>query len=471
MSHIRTSMKTLVMKFGGTSVGSAEAIRRLAGIVRRYQANWPRMAVVVSAMSGVTDRLLACANFAVRGEREHYQAHIAEIRYKHLAALRELAPAAIEVEKRFTALLDELAALCHAMSVLGEATPRALDAVSSLGERLSAPLVAAALKDMGLPAAPVDAATFVVTDAHFQSATPDFEATQARAEAVLRPMLDAGQVPIITGFIGATREGVVTTLGRGGSDFSGAIVGVALAADEVWIWTDVNGVMTADPRVAKNARTLPELTFREISELAFYGAKVLHPKTIRPVVERDIALWVRNTFDPDGPATRIVPDEQATSGGIINAVTAFKGQSIITLAGRGMLGIPGIAARTFGAVARTHTSVVMISQASSEQSICFVVPFAAVNTVLTALQEEFRRELDQRDIDQVMASPECAVVTVVGAGMKHTPGIAGQIFSALGAAGVNVVVIAQGSSECSISLVVEAVQADAAVRAVHTLMV
>lgn len=464
-------MKTLVMKFGGTSVGSPEAIRRLAGIVRRYQAEWPRLAVVVSAMSGVTDRLLACAECAVRGERERYQAHIAEIRYKHLAALRELAPEAAEVEKRFTALLDELTALCHAMSVLGEATPRALDAVASLGERLSAPLVAASLRNLGIQAVPVDAATFIVTDAHFQSAAPDFEATQARAEVTLRPLLDAGQVPIITGFIGATRDGVVTTLGRGGSDFSGAIVGVALAADEVWIWTDVNGVMTADPRVVKNARTLPELTFREISELAFYGAKVLHPKTIRPVVERDIALWVRNTFDPDGPATRIVPDEQTASGGVINAVTAFKGQSIITLAGRGMLGIPGIAARTFGAVARTHTSVVMISQASSEQSICFVVPFAAAPTVLDALRAEFRRELDQRDIDQITASPECAVVTVVGAGMKHTPGVAGRIFGALGAAGVNVVVIAQGSSECSISLVVDAAQADSAVRAVHTLMV
>jgi aspartate kinase len=262
---------------------------------------------------------------------------------------------------------------------------------------------------------------------------------------------------------------VVTTLGRGGSDYSAAIFGVALDVDEVWIWTDVDGVMSADPRVVPSARTLSDLTFREISELAFYGAKVLHPKTIRPVIERGMALWVKNTFNPAHPGTRIVPDSNGVRGGV-KAVTAFKGQRIITLEGRGMLGIPGIAARTFAAVARTHTSVSMISQASSEQSICFLVPHATGDAVIFALQEEFRLELARRDIDAITESEECAVVTVVGAGMRHTPGIAGKIFSALGNAGVNVVVIAQGSSECSISLSVDAAQADEAVRAIHSLI-
>jgi len=228
--------------------------------------------------------------------------------------------------------------------------------------------------------------------------------------------------------------------------------------------------MTADPRVVPAARTLPELTFREISELAFYGAKVLHPKAIRPVVERGIALWVKNTFEPAHPGTRIVPDNGAARGAI-KAVTAFKGQCIVTLEGRGMIGIPGIAARTFAAVARTKTSVAMISQASSEQSICFVVPCKASDAVRHALEEEFRLELGRRDIDSITSTDECAVVTVVGAGMRHTPGIAGRVFSALGGAGVNVVAIAQGSSECSISLVVDAREADEAVRAVHGLIV
>jgi len=471
--------KTLVMKFGGTSVGSAAAIRQAIEVVREARREWPRLAVVVSAMSGATDALLNAAHAAAGGDESAPARAAMDLRARHLSALRELSPGAKEAELIIAAYLDEFAALCHAIGVLGEASPRALDALSSLGERMSAPLVAAALRHAGLAAQAVDAAEVVVTDAVYQSASPDMEATQAKAETALAPLLDAGVTPVITGFVGATKAGVVTTLGRGGSDFSAAIFGVALNADEVWIWTDVDGVMTADPRVAPGARTLPELTFREISELAFYGARVLHPKTIRPVVERGMALWVKNTFNPAHPGTRITPDNgaarrnasQPSGGGDIKAVTAFKGQCIVTLEGRGMIGIPGIAARTFAAVARTGTSVAMISQASSEQSICFVVPDQAAEAVRRALEDEFRLELARRDIDGITTTDECAVVTVVGAGMRHTPGIAGRVFSALGGAGVNVVAIAQGSSECSISLVVDAKEADEAVRAVHGLIV
>jgi aspartate kinase len=462
--------KTLVMKFGGTSVGSVAAIRQIIEIVRQARETWPRVVVVVSAMSGVTDKLLAGAHAAAEGDM-HSPVRLAdELREKHLTALRELAPGNAEVERLISDDVAEFSALCHAIGVLGEASPRALDAIASLGERMSAPLVAAALAHSGLPAQAVDAAECILTDAAHQSASPDMEATAHRAQKVLGPLFEQGRVPIVTGFIGATAQGVVTTLGRGGSDFSAAIFGVALNADEVWIWTDVDGVMTADPRVAPEATTLPDLTFREISELAFYGAKVLHPKTIRPVVERGMALWVKNTFNAAHPGTRIVPDNGAAHGAI-KAVTAFKGQGILTLEGRGMIGIPGIAARTFAAVARTHTSVSMISQASSEQSICFVVPHKSAATVMRALEDEFRLELARRDIDSIAASGECAVVTVVGAGMRHTPGVAGKIFSALGNAGVNVAVIAQGSSECSISLVVDSAQADEAVRAIHRLIV
>jgi aspartate kinase len=460
---------TLVMKFGGTSVGGAAAIRQLIEIVRAARRDWGRVAVVVSAMSGVTDTLLHTAHAAERSEARLAPAAAEKLREKHLAALRELAPAAGQVERRITAHLEEFAALCHAIGVLGEASPRALDAIAALGERMSAPLVAAALAEAGVPAEPVDAAEVVVTDALHQAASPDMEATRARAATLVGPLLERGGVPVITGFIGATRAGVVTTLGRGGSDFSAAIFGVALEAAQVWIWTDVDGVMTADPRIVKGARTLPEMTFREISELAYYGAKVLHPKTIRPVVERGIGLWVKNTFRPAAAGTRIVSDSGPVTGSV-RAVTAFRGQCIMTLEGRGMMGIPGIAARTFGAVARTRTSIALISQASSEQSICFVIPRAASETVTQTLEEEFRLEFARGDIDTITASHECAVVTVVGAGMRHTPGIAGRVFSALGAVGVNVVVIAQGSSECSISLVVEAAQADEAVRAIHGLI-
>jgi aspartate kinase len=462
--------RTLVMKFGGTSVGSVPAIRNLIEITRTAKAEWGRVAVIVSAMSGVTDILLNTAHAAANGETAPVEAALNTVREKHFAALAELAPNHTAVHGLINEYLDEFKALCHAMHVLGEASPRALDAIASLGERMSAPLVAAALEAAGLPATAVDAAEVVVTDSAFQSAIPDMEATAVQAERKVRPLLDAGRVPVITGFLGANKQGVVTTLGRGGSDFSGAIFGVALSAAEVWIWTDVPGVMTADPRVVKAARTLPELTFREISELAFFGAKVLHPKTIRPVIERGIALRVKNTFEPAHAGTEIVADNHVAHGSV-RSVTAFKGQCIITLEGRGMLGIPGIAARTFAAVARTKTSVSMISQASSEQSICFVVPKSSAESVLGALEEEFRAEIMRKDIERVWASAECAVVTVVGAGMRHTPGISGRVFGALGTASVNVIVIAQGSSECSISLCVEAAQADEAVRAIHELIV
>jgi aspartate kinase len=262
---------------------------------------------------------------------------------------------------------------------------------------------------------------------------------------------------------------VVTTLGRGGSDYSAAIVGAALDCAEVWIYTDVNGVMTADPRVVPQARSLAALSHREMSELAYFGAKVLHPRTILPVVERGIPLRIKNTFNPAHPGTLVLVDANDV-GGALKAVTSIKRQSLITIEGRGMLGVPGIAARAFGAVARTRTSVPMISQASSEQSICFLVPDAAAEIVLAELRSAFERELARRDIESISALHDVVIVTVVGAAMRSTPGVAGRVFGALGAAGINVVAIAQGSSECSISLVVAARDADEAVRKIHTLI-
>ena len=461
---------TLVMKFGGTSVGSAQAIRQVIEIVRVAKVEWQNVAIVVSAMSGVTDKLLNAAKSAVDGDEGAGERIAQELGEKHLSLLAELVPEAADVRERIEELLAEFVSLCHAIHVLGEATPRALDAIASLGERMSAPLVAAALEQAGLLANAVDAREVVVTDAVYQFASPDMEATKQRAEEVIGPSFAAGRVPVITGFIGASREGTVTTLGRGGSDFSGAIFGVVLEAQEVWIWTDVSGVMSADPRIEPSARTLSEVTYKEISELAFYGAKVLHPKTIRPALEHGITLWVKNTFAPESAGTRIIEDEDGQKGRV-RAVTAIRGQCLVTVEGRGMLGVPGIAARLFSAVAHSKTSIVMISQASSEQSICFVVPFAARGIVVRVLEEEFRREIERRDIDRISASEDCAIVTVVGAGMRSTPGIAGKVFSAVGDERVNVIAIAQGSSECSISLVVNGPEADRAVRAIHQLIV
>jgi len=460
---------TLVMKFGGTSVGSINAIRQVIKIALSARLEWDNVAIVVSAMSGVTDALLdgvrVCISDGTSANRIE-----ASLREKHFKVLDELAPDARDAYGSIGEYLNEYVALCRAIHVLGEASPRILDAISSLGELMSAQLVAAALIATGVPSEAVDTRQVVITDDVFQSATTLMNESRARCETIITPIFLRGFSPVLTGFIGATREGITTTLGRGGSDISAAIFGVALDAEEVWIWTDVNGVMTADPRLAKTAHTIPTLTFREISELAFYGAKVLHPKAIRPVLELGKKLWVKNTFAPAEPGTLIVPDNGKQMDGAIRAVTAYKEQCIITVEGRGMLGVPGIAARAFGAVARTNTSVSMISQASSEQSICFVVSCSSSKTVLNMMLEEFRFELTRKDIDSISASRENAIVTVVGAGMRHTPGIAGKIFSALGEAGVNVIAIAQGSSECSISLVVDAMDTNEAVVAIHQLI-
>jgi aspartate kinase len=322
----------------------------------------------------------------------------------------------------------------------------------------------------------VESAELIVTNTNFQNAHPDFEATTEKTRRVLNPLLGAGLVPITTGFIGATPGGVLTTLGRGGSDYSAAILGAVLPADDVWIWTDVDGVMTTDPRIVPEARTLHEITYSEVAEIAYYGAKVLHPKTIRPVVAAGIGLRICNTFNPTHPGTRLIAnspeDLKPRNGGqVVKAVTAIRRQRLITIEGRGMIGVPGVAARAFAAVASTDTSVPLITQASSEQSICFAVPSEAAGAVVAALEEVFAPELADDDIDRIWMTEDVSIITVVGVGMRHTPGVAGQVFTQLGRKHANVLAIAQGSSEVSISMVVAAADTELAVRALHELIV
>jgi aspartokinase/homoserine dehydrogenase 1 len=466
---------TLVMKFGGTSVGSADALTQATQIIKNARENYPRVVVITSAMSGVTDLLLKCAVQAAEGNIDTLPGASSTLRRKHFTAadtliqdeeLRE------STKQQINHLIDSLVVLCQAIAVLGEASPRALDAVASLGERMSVRLLGAVARTAGIPTQVVEASEFIVTDANFQNAHPDFAATTEKTRRCLDPLLDGGNVVITTGFIGATPEGVITTLGRGGSDYSAGIIGSVLPADEVWIWTDVNGVMTADPRLVSSAQTLPEISYSEIAELAYFGAKVLHPKTIRPVVEAGIGLRICNTFNPSHPGTRLLANGQANANGqVVKAVTAIRRQKLVTIEGRGMLGVPGVAARAFGAVASTGTSVPLITQASSEQSICFAVPAESADHVVKALEKSFAMEISERDIDRVWATDEVAIITVVGIGMRHTPGVAGRIFGQLGNNQVNVLAIAQGSSEVSISLVVDASDTENAVRALHELIV
>ncbi|MFN2286671.1 MAG: aspartate kinase, partial [Anaerolineae bacterium] len=399
-----------------------------------------------------------------------YLALVTDLRVKHTLAVAELLPDAEErtaLLKALDAYLDEFAVFCHSVQVLGEVTPRAMDAISSLGERMNARIVAARLRQQGLRSEAVDATELIVTDRRFQQAAPLMDLTRARTQARLLPLLEDGVIPVVTGFIAATEDGITTTLGRGGSDYSAAILGVSLDADEVWTWTDVDGVLTTDPRIVPDARVIPVLSYSEVGELAYFGAKVLHPKTISPVVERGIPLWVKNTFNPTCPGTRIVREPESTPG-TVKAISAIKGLSMVNVEGRGMMGVPGIAARTFAAVASQGASVLMISQASSEQSICFVIPTDAVADVIAAIEEEMALELARRDIDRVWSMDDMVIVTAVGAGMRGTPGVAARLFGALAQKDINIIAIAQGSSECGISLVVTADQATEAVRQLHS---
>jgi aspartate kinase len=457
------------MKFGGTSVGSVEAITQATDIVLEQASNWDRLVVVVSAMSGVTDALTRGALTAASGDDQAYRAIVTELRARHYGVVDALLSAdgeRVQLLGTVDRFLDEFAAFCRSVHVLGEVTPRAMDAVTSLGERINARVLAALLRQRGARAEAIDATEVIVTDDAFQGAVPLMDATQAQTSARLQPLLDDGVIPVVTGFIGATQNGATTTLGRGGSDYSVAILGVCLDADEVWTWTDVDGVMSADPRLVPDARVIPTLSYSEVGELAYFGAKVLHPRTIRPVVEQGIPLWVKNTFNPTFPGTRIVGEPEATPG-TVKAITAIHGLSMVTVEGRGMMGVPGIAARTFSAVASQGASVLMISQASSEQSISFVLPMATVPPVIQAIEAEMALELARRDVDQVWSLDDVVIVTAVGAGMRGTPGVAYRIFGALARSEINVIAVAQGSSECSISLVVASADAASAVQHIH----
>jgi aspartokinase/homoserine dehydrogenase 1 len=457
-----------VMKFGGTSVGDASCIARTARIVAQASRE-ASLVVVVSALSGVTDRLVAAATRAEIGDREEGAKLEAELRHQHELALRSLIQAEerrTPLKARLTDVLAEARRLCEGTALLRELTPRSLDSISSLGERLSAPLIAGALTELGLRAEPIDATELIVTDSHHGGAEPLRDMTRARSESRLRPLLQEGIVPVVTGFIGATPDGVLTTLGRGGSDYSATILAAALVADEVIIWTDVDGVLTADPRLVPDARTIPEISYREAAELAYFGAKVLHPKTLRAVMEAGIPVWIRNSFAPEGSGTKITPRGR-TNGGGVKALTAMSDVALISVGGPGIVGVPDVVGRTFSTTATVRANVLLISQSSSQNEICFIVSSGDAKRTVEALRAEFSQDLAHHNVEHITLDPKIAIVAAVGENMRGIPGVAGRTFSALGRDQVNIIAIAQGSSESNISFVVERDSMKTALAATH----
>jgi aspartate kinase len=458
----------LVMKFGGTSVGTAAAIAQAAELAAGSAAQGHRVVVVTSAMSGITNQLILAAQNAASG---NWQPEVRDKFYdRHKAVADQLLKddplQRQQVLQTIRQRLERVEKLYFGLSMVHELTPRLLDVIAGTGEMLCAPLLAAALAVRGWQSEAVEATELIVTNDNFGAAEPLWSATREKTRARLLPLIETGVIPVVTGFIGATPEGVTTTLGRGGSDFSAAILGAALDADEVWIWTDVNGVMTANPAEVPEARTLREISYSEAAELAYYGAKVLHHKTILPVIKQRIPVRILNSFNPQDPGTRISAEGRPSSRGV-KAVTSIRNVSLITISGKGMQGIPGIAAKAFGAVAACQANILMISQASSENNLCFVVNSAEAAAVVKALHSALEVDLVLGHIEDITADDSIAIVAAVGDRMKGTPGIAGKVFGALGAAGVNVIAISQGSSELNISLIVAAHDAAEAVRAIH----
>ena len=445
-----------VMKFGGTSLGDATCMARTAQLIAQG-ARGGTCVAVVSAMSGVTNRLIEAAQRAGSGEKDQGTAVLEALRKQHEVALISLVgkeDARKTIEEEMEEVLAEGSRLFDGTALLRELTPRTLDAISSLGERLSAPLVAGAVRELGLQSEAVDATEVIITDGFHGGAEPLMDRTREECEVRLRPLLEKGIVPVVTGFIGASTEGKLTTLGRGGSDYSATILGAAMDADEVIIWTDVDGVLTADPRLVPEARTIPVISYREAAELAFFGAKVLHPKTLKPVMQAAIPVWIRNSFAPERPGTLITPAGRSTGGGV-KALTAIQDVALISVGGPGIVGLPDVVGRTFSTTAEVRANVLLISQSSSQNDICFIVSAADAQRTVDALRKEFAQDLAHEKVEHITVDTNIAIVAVVGENMRGTPGVAGKTFNALGRENVNLIAIAQGSSESNISFVVE----------------
>ncbi len=458
----------IVMKFGGTSVGSGARIVEVAKIIAAEQARQP--IVVVSALKQVTNGLVELATHALnRDEPALLTAGLEQLRHTHREAAEALQLETVDEQallSELDATIKKLEAVLDSIAALEELTPRGHDLIVSFGERLSTHLVAAALEQQGIAALAVEASDLIVTDDNFGNAGPLFTASCQRMEPKLQKLLDSKVTPVITGFMGANEAGVVTTLGRGGSDYSATIIGHCMKVDEVSIWTDVDGVMTADPRIVDGAHTISELSYDEAAELSYFGAKVLHPRTMVAASLSDIPIFIKNSFHPEVTGTKI-SSKTHVHPDAAKAMSVLKNLSLITIQGKGMQGVFGLAARVFTTLAELRINVLFISQASSENNISLVVSGQDGAKAAEALRAVFEPELNNRNMETVQEQPNLAMIAVVGEGMRHHTCVAGRIFSALGAADIDVIAIAQGSSERNISLVVSAEQAAKALQSVH----
>lgn len=444
-----------VLKFGGTSVGSSENIKKVKEIVNSQEVD---VIVVVSALGGITDRILRAANTASTGTGD-FHTELKEIKEKHYVTIDDLFNGGGSIKYIVDELLDELEQILTGITLVGELTAKTLDRIAGIGERISSNIVA-----QYLGAERVDSSEIIRTDSNFGRALVDFKVTDCFVQDRFKSF---SGVAVLPGFISKNEKGEFTTLGRGGSDFTAAIISAALNVDVLEIWTDVNGFMTADPRVIRKAYTIPELTYSEAMELSHFGAKVIYPPTILPVYQKGIPIQIKNTFDPANPGTRISRTMENGLERPIKGISSISGINLVTLQGLGMVGVTGISMRLFSALAKENVNVILISQASSENSISVAIDEHAVESAREAIQTEFEKEIASGQISKIEMESNLSVVAIVGENMKHTTGIAGKLFSTMGKSGVNIIAIAQGASELNISWVVKTDELRKTLNVVH----
>jgi aspartate kinase len=456
----------LVMKFGGTSLANAARMKSVARIIQRYSPK-NKVVVVASAIGNTTDQLTEIAELAKKGDLQRARKLLSKIQLYHLKIARMVAGRGEtrELVAKIEQLNSELEQTIEGIAHLRELTSRSRDYLLSFGERLSAPILAATLSAIGLRTrALTGAEAGIATDDNFGEAKPLIEISYHQVQQRLDPLWSRRAIPVVAGFIAATVDGSITTLGRGGSDYTATLLAAALGADEIWIWTDVDGLMTADPRIVKNAAVLPNISFGEALELSYFGAKMMHPRALQPAGQKKIPVWIKNSSRPSQNGTLVSANESHNGGKVVKAVSIIRDVGIVTVSGSGMMGAPGVAAKVFQTLGSNNVNVMMISQGSSEATISCVVPNRDVDRAVRALQLAL---MGQGYVDRIAEEKDACIIAVVGSGMKGTPGVAARIFTAVAKRKVNVRMVAQGSSEYNVSFVVSHKDGPDAVTAIH----
>ncbi|HEY6506110.1 MAG TPA: bifunctional aspartate kinase/homoserine dehydrogenase I [Chitinophagaceae bacterium] len=453
-----------VLKFGGTSVANAENINKVVSIVKR-SVKKDKTVLVVSALGGITDVLLNAAAFAAEGN-EAYKEQLAVMEQRHLDAVKQLIPVANQSQmlSLVKTACNEIEDICNGIFLLGELTPRSKDRISSYGEWISSHIISAKFKAEGINNAWKDARELIVTNSNFSAAEVDFAATNEKIKAFFSSV--SSSLYVVPGFIAGDKNGITTTLGRGGSDYTAAIIASATDASNLEIWTDVSGMMTADPRLTSNARIIPHISYQEAMELSHFGAKVIYPPTIQPVMSQNIPVWVKNTFAPEDEGT-LIESVATKNGNIVRGISSINNIALLSLEGSGMIGIPGFSKRLFEALSNEKINVILITQSSSEHSICVGIDSSMSEKAKQAVDTAFANEIALQKVDPLQIETDLSIVALVGENMKSHPGISGRMFSAMGKNGINIRAIAQGSSEKNISAVISTQDVRKAINVLH----